>query len=343
VEQFFKSSADGHIPRMGILARTPAFQKRIVRINIDEAHFFYTAGLPLYGQPAFRPAWGMLAELKIILRRTILWHLFSATFPKHILTAVTENLLKPSFRYIHHSSNRPNIMYATHEVATKIDDPHNYECFLTFPFDLESQPHVLIFVDDKALAAKITNHLDRCLPEQYRGKGIIKHYHSAMSAAYLEQTHNDFISPTGTCRILVSTSGESVVSVSSLYWTLNKLTNIYFQGVDFPNVQIVCTAGLPSTIVDALQRAGRAIRTGNEPALFVLFHESWALEIDPDNYMEGTDPDRPRSNLDTHSRQRDRAPLSVVRLIRCSSCLRQFFADYLNDQSTIGTLLLFLL
>ncbi|KAF8166050.1 P-loop containing nucleoside triphosphate hydrolase protein [Pholiota molesta] len=275
VEQFFKSSADGHIPHMGILACTPAFQKRIVRINIDEAHFFYTAGLPLYGQPAFRPAWGMLAELKIILRRTILWHLFSATFPKHILTAV----------------------------ATKIDDPHNYECFLTFPFDLESQPHVLIFVDDKALAAKITNHLD---------------------SSYLEQTHNDFVSPTGTCRILVSTSGESV-------------------GVDFPNVQIVCTAGLPSTIVDALQRAGRAIRTGNEPALFVLFHESWALEIDPDDYMEGTDPDRPRSNLDTHSRQRDRAPLSVVRLIRCSSCLRQFFTDYLNDQSTIGTLLLFLL
>ena len=66
------------------------------------------------------------------------------------------------------------------------------------------------------------------------------------------------------------------------------------KGVDFPNVKIVCTAGLPSTIVDALQRAGRALRASMEMALFVLFYEAWALEINVGDYTGAVlDPDRP--------------------------------------------------
>jgi superfamily II DNA/RNA helicase len=42
------------------------------------------------------------------------------------------------------------------------------------------------------------------------------------------------------------------------------------QGIDFPNVKIVCTAGLPTTVVEALQRGGRTIRIGDEDALFGL-------------------------------------------------------------------------
>jgi len=47
------------------------------------------------------------------------------------------------------------------------------------------------------------------------------------------------------------------------------------KGVDFPNVKIECTAGLPSTTVGALQRAGRALRASMEMALFVLFDKAW--------------------------------------------------------------------
>lgn len=197
-----------------MLVRTPAFQRLIVRINIDEAHFFYTAGLPLYGQPAFRPAWGYLSELKILVRQSIPWHLFSATFPPHILSHVKEKLLTTSFDYIHQTSNRPNIMYATHQVPRKVDDPRNYLCLLSSPFNLENQPHVLVFVDDKALAMEIANYLDSCLPPDHQGKGVVGHYHAAMSKLFLEQTHADFISPTGTCKIMVATSGQSVVSTA---------------------------------------------------------------------------------------------------------------------------------
>ena len=45
------------------------------------------------------------------------------------------------------------------------------------------------------------------------------------------------------------------------------------QGVDFPDVKIVCTAGLPGTTVNTLQCAGRALRNSDEDALFVVFYD----------------------------------------------------------------------
>ncbi|KAF9486495.1 P-loop containing nucleoside triphosphate hydrolase protein [Pholiota conissans] len=313
IEQLSKTP-EGHYPRMACFVRDPKFQKRIARMNIDEAHSFGTQGLPLYGQPAFRPAWGQLTVLKVVIPPSANWHLYSATYPLHIFDCIVDKLLRCSFDYIYQTSNRPNIMYATHQVPGKLDDVRNYECFLRAPYNPASQPHVLIFVDDKALVARIASHLDGCLPSEYRGKGVVKHYHSSMSKLYLERTHADFISPTGTCKILVATSGQSV-------------------GIDFPNVQIVCQVGLPATIVDAIQRGGRAIRTGNETALFVVFHEEWALNIKEDEYPEGIDPDRPRADLRSNSRAQERAPLSGIRLAQCTICLRQFYADYLNDQT----------
>lgn len=89
VEQLFKN-AEGHFPRIADLVRTQAFQKLIARINVDEAHCFYTSGYPLYGSAPFRPARGKLHDLKLILRQSISWHLFSATFPPHILSAVKQ-------------------------------------------------------------------------------------------------------------------------------------------------------------------------------------------------------------------------------------------------------------
>lgn len=53
------------MPRLGeLLCKQPAFQKHVKRVNIDEAHFIYTAGEKLYGAPAFCPAWGLLGNLK---------------------------------------------------------------------------------------------------------------------------------------------------------------------------------------------------------------------------------------------------------------------------------------
>ena len=74
VEQLFKSR-EGHLPRLAIFLRNQYFQRHIVRIVVDEAHNIYTAGLPLYGLDAFRPAWGRLDEIKAILPWHVQWML----------------------------------------------------------------------------------------------------------------------------------------------------------------------------------------------------------------------------------------------------------------------------
>lgn len=94
--------------------------------------------------------------------------------------------------------------------------------------------------------------------------------------------------------------------------------------------------GLPASIVDALQRGGRAIRIGDEDALFVVFHEPWAREITEDEFEEGMDPDRPRADLGANARRQERAPLSAIRLVQCRTCVRQYYAGYLNDQTESG-------
>ncbi|KAH9069630.1 P-loop containing nucleoside triphosphate hydrolase protein [Lactarius deliciosus] len=267
VEQLFKSR-EGHFSRLALLVRNLWFQKHVVRMFVDEAHNVYTAGLSLYGLDAFRPAWGRLDELKAILPRSVRWTMLSATFPPHIRATVEKKLLRPGYDAIHITSNRPNTVYATHEVINNINDLQNYECFLMSPFSMRSQPRVLIFVDKKELACQIATHLDSCLPVEYRDKGIVRHYHSTMSQRYLQLTHSAFMESTGTCRILVATSGQSV-------------------GVDFPDVKIVCTAGLPGSMVDVLQRGGRALRNSDDDALFVIFYEPWVHDISLDEYTEG--------------------------------------------------------
>ena len=170
VEQLFKSR-EGHLPRLAVFLRKQHFQRYIVRVVVDEAHNIHTAGLPRYGLDAFRLAWGRLDELKAILPWRVRWAFLSATFPLHICATIEDKLLKPGHTSIHITSNRPNTTYATHEVVNNIENMQNYECFLSSPFSLESQPRVLIFVDKKELACHISDHLDSCLPLECRDTG----------------------------------------------------------------------------------------------------------------------------------------------------------------------------
>ena len=211
VEQLFESR-QGRLPRLAIFLRKQHFQPYIRRIVVNEAHNIYTAGLPHYGLNAFRPAWGRLGELKIILPRRVQWTFLSATFPPHIRTTIEDTLLKHGYSSIHTTSNRPNTTYATHEVINNIENMQNYECFLSNPFSLESQPRVLIFVNKEELAGYISIHLDSCLPLEFRNAGIVMHYHSIMSQEYLQLAHKAFSTPNGNCRILIATLDQSVVS-----------------------------------------------------------------------------------------------------------------------------------
>lgn len=228
VEQLFKRP-EGHLPRLAVLMRQNQFSRRIARINVDEVHCIHTAGLPHYGLPPFRSAWGKLKILKLLLSNKVPWIGFSATVPPHIHKTIESHILRPNYVSIRYTSNRENTMYATHPVIGSIEDLRNYECFLTSPFSFEKQPHVLIFVDDKNLTNEITLHLKSKLPAHYQNRGVICHYHGAMSEEYLKQVHDSFVQEDGSCRILVATSGESVVS-SLLIFLPAQLDFIFFYG-----------------------------------------------------------------------------------------------------------------
>ena len=124
----------------------------------------------------------------------------------------------------------------------------------------------------------------------------------------------------------------------SLFFLL--CNTIIIQGVDFLNVKIVCNAGLPATGVDTLQRGGRALRTGDDHALFVIFYDPWVDEINLEEFSTGDllDPDRPRKKFDKNkkSTRRERASYFSVKIIRDHVCIRGSCADYLGDKSIEG-------
>ncbi|KAG2005988.1 II DNA helicase [Coprinopsis cinerea AmutBmut pab1-1] len=78
-----------------------------------------------------------------------------------------EKLLPNNFKHIHVTSNRPNTVYALHQVDS-IENMANYRCFVAHPFSLANQPRVLIFIDDRKLAAKIVTYLKSHVPPKYR-------------------------------------------------------------------------------------------------------------------------------------------------------------------------------
>ena len=141
IEQLFKSDAR-HEPRLSAFIRKSYhFPKTIKRVNIDEAHNIHTAGLPQHGlKRAFSPVWGRLNEFMSILPSSVMVHCFSVTVPPHIHKTIESRVLRPNYMQIRASSNRPNTVYAMHEVVNNIDDVRNYHQISVYP--LQSNPHL---------------------------------------------------------------------------------------------------------------------------------------------------------------------------------------------------------
>jgi hypothetical protein len=129
-------SFHGHMSRLARLLNSPHFAKKIARVHIDEIHFHYTAGLPHYGLPAFRPSWGVLNELRLRLPKGTPIQALSCTLPLHIKSAVIEHLnFNPStFLSLKLSANRPNIIYVTHRTVGSLSDLRNLDFLISIPF-----------------------------------------------------------------------------------------------------------------------------------------------------------------------------------------------------------------
>jgi superfamily II DNA helicase RecQ len=211
---------NGHLPRLARLIRQDRnFIQRIKRVHIDEAHNIYTAGLPHHGEDAFRPAYGKLGELRVLLCKGTIFQALLATLPPHILSTVRHELMfSPDHISLALSTNRPNITYATTPVIGSLRNFHNFDVLIPENYSPPMMiPKTLIFHDNKQEAAAAAAYNDSRLPKALQNQGIVKHYHSDMSAEYLQQTYDDFASTTGTCRIIHATAGASTVRYSQVY------------------------------------------------------------------------------------------------------------------------------
>jgi superfamily II DNA helicase RecQ len=214
-EQLFRSK-EGHLSRLGALIRLPSFQRVIMYRIIDEVHETWFSGTPRYGVDAFREKWGCLREIKVILPSTIPTLAMTATCPPHILSVVKSAIGTPSFREIRTTVNRHNIMYSTHCVVGDVCTAGNYRCFVSDVFELNKQPRVLFFCDNKKHTFAICSAIESFLPSQFRGAGVVNHYHSGMSRRYLDRVHSEFTFEGGNCRFLVATSAEATVSIARI-------------------------------------------------------------------------------------------------------------------------------
>jgi len=226
---------------------------------------------------------------------------------------IEKTVLRTNYLPLSITSNRPNLTYATHCVVKSIDELSNYKCFILFPYNHRKQPRILIFRENRMAVLELSRYLDSLLPPWRQKTGVVRHYHSGMSTEYLERAHAAFTLPNGSCRILVTTSAEST-------------------GIDHPDVDIVCVAGLQSTLAMLIQEFGRAARAPDSKGLAVLFHDPWVQDIKMDDFpSHSEDLDRPQTNMTATSSAKIRAGRASVALVNDKSCIREQFAKYLGD------------
>ncbi|KAF9525193.1 P-loop containing nucleoside triphosphate hydrolase protein [Crepidotus variabilis] len=313
------SMFNGHLPRLArLIDRNRSFTHRIRQLHVDEAHFIVTAGQPRYGLSAFRPAWARLGELRVKLGKQLVVQALSGTQPDHIKQAIAETLQLDGSTLcsIKLSSNRPNIVYATHPIVGGLSDFRNLDFLIpeNYPDDFQL-PKTLVFHDSREEAAKAANYLKEKLPNHLCSKGLVKHYHGLMSKSYLTQTFDDFASPAG--RFLTNT--------------------VIFQGLDVLDIEVVIQYGITRDVPTTLQRGGRGGRNSSSHAIFLILYEPWVLDINTSSLLDLSliDPDYPNAGkLDKSSSKVARTGIAMIRMVQSTDCcIRTMWADYLGDKT----------
>lgn len=163
--------------------------------------------------PAFRAPWDHLGAFRIRLSKTATFQVLSGTFPPHIITTVIRSLLfRDNWVKINVSSNRPNIIYATHPIVGSLSDFRNLDFLIPVELQVPLRlQNTIIFHDDTTEANNAALYLNSRLPKELQKLGLVMQYHSGMSKDYLEKVYDSFRDPEGTCVILCATAGAATV------------------------------------------------------------------------------------------------------------------------------------
>jgi ERCC4-related helicase len=120
----------------------------------------------------------------------------------------------------------------------------------------------------------------------------------------------------------------------------SSVANVYDQGLDIGDIEIVIQYGITQDVPTALQRGGRGGRSSIGEAIFLIMYEPWVKTIDIETVRVETvsDPDHPNvPKLTIHSTKQARTGVAMIKVVqKTEECLRKLFATYLNDQTPDG-------
>jgi hypothetical protein len=127
------------------------------------------------------------------------------------------------------------------------------------------------------------------------------------------------------------------------------------QGIDFENVTRVIKYGIFERMEDEIQASGRGGQSEDSQALFLVLVEPWVYALDTgdnDEEFDGgedrainsrirdafRDPDEPVAPPlnNARSTKQNRVGWASVSCYQCDICIRDHYAQYLNDTSPNG-------
>ncbi|KAF8132641.1 P-loop containing nucleoside triphosphate hydrolase protein, partial [Mycena galopus ATCC 62051] len=284
----------GHIPHFAKLLHDPKWAQRVKLLQIDEAHFIATAGQSKGKEAAFRPSFSDLGErLRVHLPATTPCTAYSASMPPQIMNLVTSTLRMEPYKTvkIELTTNRPNLVYAVIPMVGSIDNFANLD-FLwpdSFPPNFILRQKSIVFIDHKRKAARLAEYLNAKVPHDLAAKKPFRHYHSSMSKPYLEEIARSFKDPDG-------------------------------DGFDVTDIDLIVEFGVPKTVIDDDQQAGRGGRDERE-CLVLMIAERWAYDA-----LAQSNPEHKPSNKEKRTE-----PAVISNASSRKDCRRRGLAKHNND------------
>jgi superfamily II DNA helicase RecQ len=185
--------------------RSAEFGRRVLSIVVDEAHVVSHWGA------SFRKKYGTLGIIRAFLPRGTPIVALSATLSARIRTDVLSKLqFSKDYVNIDVGNDRPNVSI----VVRAIQHPLNTYSDLDFIVDGVTEASQIklgfVYADNIATGVEIGDHLEKLLPPELRGQGLIRPYNAALSKEYRREAMQQFRD--GKIRILVCTDAAGMVS-----------------------------------------------------------------------------------------------------------------------------------
>ncbi|THV07053.1 P-loop containing nucleoside triphosphate hydrolase protein [Dendrothele bispora CBS 962.96] len=236
---------------------------RLLAVVIDEGHVISHWG------SGFRKKYGELGILRVLLPKGTPFVVLSATLPprvrEDILAKLHFSTKTDGFVDINLGNDRPNVSLVVRAIQHPMNTYQDLNFVIPGQIDRVSQiPKTFIYADNVSVGVEMEDHLETLLPENLRGKGLIRPYNAGYSQKYRNAVMKQFRA--GRVRVLICTDAAGM-------------------GCNIADIDVVVQWKLTDSMSSFVQRAGRAARGRGRTGLAVLLVEKSAYTLDCEHLL----------------------------------------------------------